>query len=132
MAGFPQTRAASPDGRWAYTLYAPAERDHPPFVHALDTGRGTAVCIDLDPLASFRRIDRLRLEPSADGSTLMVADRGDPVAEIDLSSFEVAEPSTAAPAAPDEGGIPWPVVAIAVAAGALGLALGLRRRLAAR
>ena len=68
MAGSPQTRAASPDGRWAYTLYDPAERDHPPFIHALDTERGTAVCIDLDPLASLRRIDRLRLEPSADGS----------------------------------------------------------------
>ena len=54
MAGFPQTRATSPDGRWAYTLYEPAERDHPAFIHALDTKRGTAVCIDLDPLADQR------------------------------------------------------------------------------
>ena len=56
MAGFPQTRATSPDGRWAYTLYESAERDHPPFIHALDTKRGTAVCIDLDPLADQRGI----------------------------------------------------------------------------
>ena len=54
MAGWPQTRSLSPDGRWAYTLYLPAQRDHLPFIHALDTERGTAVCIDLDALAEFR------------------------------------------------------------------------------
>ena len=37
----------STDGRWAYTLYDGTEH---PFVHALDTDRRTAVCIDLDDL----------------------------------------------------------------------------------
>ena len=40
MRGYPLTRAASPDGRWAYTLYDGGGKH--PFVHALDTleGRG--------------------------------------------------------------------------------------------
>ena len=47
MTGVPVTRLPSPDGRWDYTLYQSAEH---PFVHALDTQRRTAVCIDLDDL----------------------------------------------------------------------------------
>ena len=47
MNGVPITRTAGADGRWAYTLYD--SRAHP-FVHALDTERRTAVCIDLDDL----------------------------------------------------------------------------------
>ena len=35
----------SADGRWAYTLY---DNGRHSFVHALDTSRRTAVCIDLD------------------------------------------------------------------------------------
>src|SRR4051794_8815459 len=45
MRGFPVTRAMSPDGRWAYTLYDGG--GHAPFVHALDTATGHARCIDL-------------------------------------------------------------------------------------
>jgi hypothetical protein len=45
MQGIPVTRAPSPDGRWQYTLYDNGTRS---FVHALDTARRTAVCIDLD------------------------------------------------------------------------------------
>jgi hypothetical protein len=111
MAGFPQTRATSPDGRWAYTLYEPAERDHPPFIHALDTQRGTAVCIDLDPLADQRGIWRLGLQPSVDGSSLAVVDRGSPVALVDLGDFQVSEPETPAPAAETDGeGPSWAVL----------------------
>ena len=47
MTGVPVTRTSSLDGRWAYTLYDSQEH---PFVHALDTARRTAVCIDLDDL----------------------------------------------------------------------------------
>ncbi len=44
MQGLPMTRATSADGRLAYTLYSAEE----PFIHALDTVRGSAaVCIDL-------------------------------------------------------------------------------------
>src|SRR2546421_11649368 len=38
MRGYPLTRATSPDGRWAYTLYDGAGTH--PFVHALDTATG--------------------------------------------------------------------------------------------
>jgi hypothetical protein len=45
MTGGAVTRATTPDGRWAYTLYA---RDgQAPFVHALDTVQRRAYCIDL-------------------------------------------------------------------------------------
>jgi hypothetical protein len=43
MQGVAITRATSPDGRWAYTLYTGEEN----FVHALDTAGGKAFCIDL-------------------------------------------------------------------------------------
>ena len=45
MQGWAVDRAATPEGRWAYTLYA-----NPggfPFIHALDTVRGVAHCIGL-------------------------------------------------------------------------------------
>jgi hypothetical protein len=45
MGGEPIGRASSADGRWAYTLYA--RRGHEPFVHALDTAKREAFCIDL-------------------------------------------------------------------------------------
>ena len=45
MAGFPMARMVSPNGRWAYTLYAGGEET---FIHALDTQGATAVCVDLD------------------------------------------------------------------------------------
>ena len=44
MAGAPVTRLAAPDGRGSTPLYQSEEH---PFVHALDTERRTAVCIDL-------------------------------------------------------------------------------------
>ena len=48
MRGSPITRTTSRDGRWAYTLYDGAGRT--PFVHALDTSRRQARCIDLPML----------------------------------------------------------------------------------
>jgi LPXTG-motif cell wall-anchored protein len=128
MAGWPQTRALSPDGRWAYTLYSPAERDHPPFIHALDTERGTAVCIDLDPLAEHRNFLGLGMQPSPDGSTLTVSGGARDLAVVDTSTFEVSEPAPPpAPGASAESGggdgLPWALiaggVALLVAAGAL-------------
>jgi MYXO-CTERM domain-containing protein len=128
MAGWPQTRALSPDGRWAYTLYLPAERDHPPFIHALDTERGTAVCIDLDSLAKYRNFVGLALQPSPDGSTLTVAKRDRALADVELGSFEVSEP--APPGSVDDEGdaLPWALIAggaaLLIAAGVL----AVRRR----
>ncbi|MGH8957011.1 MAG: YncE family protein, partial [Microbacterium sp.] len=72
MRGTASTRATSPDGRWAYTLYDGAEY---PFIHALDTVKGRAVCIDLDMLAVNRGAYRHDLAPNSDGSALNVVDR---------------------------------------------------------
>lgn len=74
MRGYPITRAYSPDGRWAYTLYD-GNGEHP-FVHALDTAEGRAVCIDAPALAGRKDLYVLRLGVSGDGDTLTVADRG--------------------------------------------------------
>jgi hypothetical protein len=47
MSGTPIWRESGPGERWAYTLY---ERPRAaPFIHALDTTSGAAVCIDLPP-----------------------------------------------------------------------------------
>jgi hypothetical protein len=119
MYGSPMTRATSPDGRWAYTLYDGAEH---PFVHALDTERGEAVCIDLDPGAvPPRRLPRMSLDPSPDGSTLTVTDpKEGPVAIVDTKSFDASEPPAAATDAgsDDSGNAPW----LAIGLGALGAA----------
>ncbi|MBA3432524.1 MAG: hypothetical protein H0U08_00350 [Actinobacteria bacterium] len=85
MGGAPVTRATSSGGRWAYTLYA---RDgEEPFVHALDTVRGEAFCIDL-PLelgAVKQRGLRLRL----DRRSLDVRFGRKSLATIDTVSFRV-------------------------------------------
>jgi hypothetical protein len=120
MYGSPMTRATSPDGRWAYTLYDGAEH---PFIHALDTERGEAVCIDLDPgSVSSRKLFRMTLDPSPDGSALTVTDpKEGPVAIVDTKSFDVTQPAAAAPTdsgSGDSGAAPW----LAIGLGALGLA----------
>jgi hypothetical protein len=128
MRGSPVTRATSRDGRWAYTLYD----GHHPFIHALDTQRGAAVCIDLDQgFINSRQVFRMKLEPS-DGSTLTVAHKGTPVAIVDTETLEVSEPpkpeAEQRPGEPEEsGGVPWALVGLA-ALGASGVvATGLRR-----
>lgn len=133
MGGSPQTRAMSPDGRWAYTLYSSPGHHHPPFIHALDTKTGSAACIDLDGgLVEERRLFRMSLDPSPDGSTLSVVDRGSPVAIVDTETFEVSEPQveepSAASASDGSGATPWLLIAL----GALGvgglLTAAVRRR----
>jgi hypothetical protein len=58
MRGNPLTRTTSPGGRWAYTLYDGAGGT--PFVHALDTSRRTAHCIDLPALRGSNDLWSLR------------------------------------------------------------------------
>ncbi len=101
MRGNPITRAASPDGRWAYTLYDGAGAT--PFVHALDTSRRTARCIDLDLLTGRQDLWRMRLSLSADGSTLAVGK----AAAIDLASFRVVPPQAAEAARTGDRTWPW-------------------------
>lgn len=132
MYGTPVTRATDRSGRWAYTLYDGTEH---PFIHALDTKRGTAVCIDLDSLES-RQIYRYDLQPSGDGSTLAVIDRREPVATVDLGTFEVSDPAPPAPqsataTATDDGGSEWvvivPAAVLVLVAGAAILIRGRHR-----
>lgn len=86
MRGQPVTRVASPDGRWAYTLYARPK--HGPFVHALDTVRGEAYCVDL-PLR-LRQIEQmaLRLRMRGDGG-LEVRSRHARLALVDTKTLEL-------------------------------------------
>jgi hypothetical protein len=127
MRGYPVRRAISPDGRWAYTLYGGAG-EHP-FIHALDTVEGRAVCIDLDEIGIYRmRRHRMRhLQMSPDGSELTVAHRKrGPVAVVDTATFEVSDPAAEA----SNAGFPWLLVVLGAAAGlaAWALAHTLRRR----
>jgi hypothetical protein len=87
MGGQPVTRATSSDGRWAYTLYARAKSE--PFVHALDTVRREAFCVDVPLRLGQAKQMELRLRLTADRRTLSVVQGGTSLAEIDTASFEV-------------------------------------------
>jgi hypothetical protein len=110
MRGSPLTRATSPDGRWAYTLYDGAGKT--PFVHALDTTRHTARCIDLDTLAGTD-LSQLHLRLNGAASTLTVSNHRQPVAIIDTRTFKASAPlptssgTSAREARHDGTGIPW-------------------------
>ena len=139
MYGWALSRETSPDGRWAYTLYLGNEH---PFVHALDTVRATAVCIDLHSLEGVRDIPALGLDIAPDGASLIVNRRGEPAATVDTESFEVGGPPSAAlgdavaagraedPATASEP-LAWVAGALGLV-GALGAVLLLGRRRAGR
>jgi hypothetical protein len=119
MTGAPVTRVPSADGRWAYTLYQSAEH---PFVHALDTRRRTAVCIDLDDL---REVWNATL--TLRGTRLEVIHRsGRVLASIDTRTHKLVRPRRAAHATEDAG-TSWLPLAAPTAALLL-LGAGLRRR----
>jgi hypothetical protein len=124
MRGYPVTRATSPDGHWAYTLYDGAGGH--PFVHALNTRETTAACIDLHALDGIRDPASLRLHVAADGSDITVVNaRGRPLAVIDAQTLRAGSPGAAPRGG---GGIPavlWIGAAMLVGLGALGL---MRRR----
>jgi hypothetical protein len=129
MRGTPLSRASSADGRWAYTLYDGAGST--PFVHALDTRRGTARCIDLPALAGAGARPRgLRLDERR--QTLVVLRERRSGAEIDTRSFRVRPPTSASQGVFRSGaGRSWGLIVVP-AVGALALAaaslLVLRRR----
>jgi hypothetical protein len=87
MQGSPLSRATTKDHRWAYTLYAGGPH---PFVHALDTQKGGAVCIDLP--RSWNQVDTagLRLRLSSERRLLVRHHSGGrPLAIIDPVEFRV-------------------------------------------
>jgi len=112
MNGHPLTRATSPDGRWAYTLYEGS--DHP-FVHALDTVNRDARCIDLDWLHGRKDLWQLRFGVAPDGRDLSVNAGGKPVAVVQTATWEATRP----PVAADDDG---PAVPFAFAGAAAPLA----------
>jgi hypothetical protein len=63
MQGQPVTRLGSPDGRWAYTIYAGTSS---PFIHALDTAGLRARCIDLPALPHSVNVFDVRLRLTDD------------------------------------------------------------------
>lgn len=87
MGGQPVTRATSADGRWAYTLYA--REAHEPFVHALDTARREAFCIDLPLRLGQPKQMGLRLRLESDGRALSVVQGRRSVAAIDTETWAV-------------------------------------------
>lgn len=87
MRGEPSTRATGAGGRWAYTLYARSKAA--PFIHALDTARRLAYCIDLPLALSQAQQTRLRLQLRAGGRELAVRQGGLPVAVVDTRTFVV-------------------------------------------
>jgi hypothetical protein len=130
MRGNPLSRAVSPDGRWAYTLYDGAGGT--PFIHALDTSGRTARCIDLDDLAAGAYLWRLRLAISRDGRTLAIRDGKERELLVDTRTFMPRKPPATPASRTESGGLRWPVAALvavgaAAAAGVL-LTLGVRRR----
>ncbi len=133
MEGLPLTRAMSPDGRWAYTLYDGNGKE--PFIHALDTVGGRAVCIDLPQLTELpRRFYYLLQLQMREGGHQLVLLRQRPgpkptraLLSVDTRSFEVQR---ATPVATASSGIgPWPpIVALSAIALALLAWVGWRHR----
>jgi hypothetical protein len=139
MEGIPISRAYSGDGRWAYTLYTghrkgQYEHAHDPFIHALDTVAGAAVCIDLPQLEGRPNRFLLRLRMAAAGRELEVFSKAQvrdrppsPVLlSVDTRGFEVREPNPVATASGGVGALP-PIAALAAIAVALLAWVGLRR-----
>ncbi len=138
MSGLPLTRATSADGRWEYTLY---DGDEYPFVHALDTDRREAFCIDLEGLGRPRAgLGGATLElGGAGGGTLAVVLGNRPVASIDTRTLRVSSPvrqrarAAVPPRAAEEAGVPWllvvvPTLLVAAAAAVAARARTRRRR----
>jgi hypothetical protein len=130
------TRATGAGGRWEYTLYDGGEH---PFVHALDTERGRAFCIDLElPRGGLWGA---RLELTDGGGTLAIVMGAKRIASIDTRTFVVSGiPAPPAPRASrqareENADVPWLLVALPtllLLAGALAARLGRQRQLGRR
>jgi len=87
MSGNPYSRAVSKDGRWVYTLYGGGEH---PFVHALDTKKAHAVCIDLPKAWNKLDITGMRLRLKRDGRmAIRYGSRGIAFAVLDTRTLRV-------------------------------------------
>jgi hypothetical protein len=87
MRGYPVSRAASAHGVWVYTLYH--RMNGKPFIHALNTGRRYAICIDLTWQPASNDVWTSKLALSDDGRKLMVRSHGSTVATVNTRTFRV-------------------------------------------
>lgn len=88
MTGQPWSRVRSADGAWAYTLYV--KPGGTAFVHALDTARRRAYCVDLPWHSTFERLVDVRLWLADGGRTLVLSKpRAGRLAVMDTRSFSV-------------------------------------------
>jgi hypothetical protein len=123
MAGYAQTRTTSADGRWVYTLYQKPSGE--PFVHALDTVRAAAYCIDLPSSPKTNQaVYNLVLSLRNGGRTLAVHWRsGRPWLNVAVGSWAISDA---------RAGFPWASVGAGIGGGLVLLAaagaLLLRRR----
>jgi hypothetical protein len=93
MAGYAMTRTTSAGGRWVYTLYQKPSGE--PFVHALDTVRGVAYCIDLP---ENRGLGNIVLSLRDQDRTLVAHWRsGRPWLRVSVGTWRISYP----------GGFPW-------------------------
>lgn len=87
MRGIPVARAWGRGG-WAYTLYG--KPDGSAFVHALDTIRSQAVCIDLPWRDVQNAVREVRLVVGSEGRTIELTQPGrGRLAIVDLQAFSV-------------------------------------------
>jgi hypothetical protein len=118
MSGYAMTRTTSAGGRWVYTLYQ--KPSGAAFVHALDTVRGVAYCIDLP---KNKALYNIVLSLRDRGRTLAVDWRsGRPWLRVAVGSWRISYPG---------GGFPWVWVGAGMCGGLAVLAAGallLRRR----
>ena len=90
MRGSPITRATSSDGRWAYTLYDGAGGT--PFIHALDTSKRQARCIDLPMLSGRQDLSQMRITIAAGRAELTVGTAGQKLAVVDTRRLRASAP----------------------------------------
>ncbi len=111
MSGYAMTRTTSADGRWVYTLYQKPSGE--PFVHALDTVRAAAYCIDLP---SNHSLYNIVLSLHNGGRTLAAHWRsGRPWLNVAVGSWRISYPRS---------GLPWAWVGAGIGGGLALLSVG--------
>ena len=90
IEGIPMARAASPGGRYLFTLYIGGNGNA--MVHELDTMAGHAHCVDLPGSGDFGAATTWAMVPSRDGSTLWAVNVGyGRIVAIDVAAHVVRE-----------------------------------------
>jgi hypothetical protein len=88
MNGAPWARVRSANGAWAYTLYT--KPNGTGFVHALDTAKRRAYCVDLPWRTTPQRLAAVRLSLADGGARLELAKRGgNRLAVVNTTTFKV-------------------------------------------